>query len=208
MAKCPVCNSDIAEDFGLVTCSSCGSQVMLSIDGESTESPPPPPISADAFAEDQDNQGEHVQPPMAEEISQVLADEVFSEVIEGPSEVVSQNESIASVRPTQRQHPTATTPDMSDVVNFANSEISQGKEGALRYNVFVSGIDTADVRAQVLEALSDARFLWSADDILGQIKNGAVVFRELTAVKSTVLVQRLRPLPVDVKWEQYAIHQN
>ncbi|OFZ12247.1 MAG: hypothetical protein A2Z20_04320 [Bdellovibrionales bacterium RBG_16_40_8] len=100
-----------------------------------------------------------------------------------------------------------TTPDMSDVVDFGNSEISQGNEGLLRFNIYIGGIDTADIRKQVYEIIADARFLWDADKIMTDLHQGELIIKEITAVKSALLVQRLRTISIDIHWEQYAIHQ-
>ena len=71
----------------------------------------------------------------------------------------------------------------------------------------VTGIDTVDVRDAFREALTDRKFVWDTDQIVRSIKNGECTLRDVTATKAHVLISRLRTLPVDIEWEQYAIHQ-
>lgn len=92
---------------------------------------------------------------------------------------------------------------MSDVADFGNSSVSQGREGLLRFNIYIAGIDTSDIRAEVREALDDAKFLWDVDAIIGSVKNGELAIKEITPVKSALLVQKLRTISVEVRWEQY-----
>lgn len=97
--------------------------------------------------------------------------------------------------------------DLSDIAQFGNSESSGGRDGTLRYNLFISGIDTSDVRLAFREALTDRKFLWDTDQILRSLKNGQVRIENVSATKAHVLISRLRNMPVKVRWEQYAVHQ-
>lgn len=187
MASCPVCSAEIKDDFGLVICPSCGSQVLLSIDGVAVS--PSPAVPAPPT--------EIPQPPVTDELSQVPAPPLVSEPLPVDEEPFAE--------PPPR---TNDSPDMRDLAQFANSPVSQGREGFLRFDVYVSGIDTADIREQVKEVLADGKFLWDADKIIGEMRRGEIRIRELTAVKSALLVQRLRTVPVEIRWEQYAIHQS
>lgn len=99
------------------------------------------------------------------------------------------------------------SPDLSDIASFGNSEASGGRDGALRYNVLVSGIDTVDVRDAFREALTDRKFVWDTDEIIRSIKSGVCAIENVSSVKAHILITRLRQLPVEVEWEQYAIHQ-
>lgn len=101
---------------------------------------------------------------------------------------------------------TSDSPDLSDIAKFGNSE-NPARDGSLRYNLFVSGIDTVDVREEFREALTDRKFMWDIDQILKSIRHGEVRIAGVTPVKAYVLISRLRSLPVQVKWEQYAIQQ-
>ena len=99
------------------------------------------------------------------------------------------------------------SPELQDVAQFANSSESGGREGNLKYSIFVSGIDTADVREAFKEALTDKKLLWDLDEILKKIKLGQVKIENVSSTKAYVVVTRLKHLPVKVTWEQHAIHQ-
>jgi hypothetical protein len=109
--------------------------------------------------------------------------------------------------PTFVSAPANASPDLSDLSSFANSAESGAHGGALRYNVLVSGIDTADIRSDFRDLITDKKFVWDADSILKAIRGGSVRVDNLTAVKALLFIQRLRELPVEVQWEQHAIHQ-
>jgi hypothetical protein len=112
-----------------------------------------------------------------------------------------------SKSPSLQTNRPSTTPDMSDIAEFGNSTVSQGREGILRFNLYITGIDTADLRNEIRDALRDDRFLWDTENIISKIKNGELVLNEITPVKSAILLQRLRSISVDIRWEQYAVHQ-
>ena len=98
--------------------------------------------------------------------------------------------------------------DLSDIARFGNSDVTGSRDGSLRYNLLVEGIDTSDVREAFREALTDRKFVWDTDDILRTIQNGAVRIENVVASKAFVLVSRLRALPVRISWEQYAVQSN
>jgi hypothetical protein len=97
--------------------------------------------------------------------------------------------------------------DLSDIAQFGNSETSGSRDGSLRYNLFISGIDTSDVRMAFREALTDRKFLWDTDQILRSLRNGQVRIENVSATKAHVLISRLRSMPVKIRWEQYAVQQ-
>lgn len=99
------------------------------------------------------------------------------------------------------------SPDMSDVARFGNSDVSGGREGPLRYNLFIEGVDTVDVREAFREALTDRKLMWDTDQILRSLRNGRVNIQNIAPTKAYILITRLRGLPVQVRWEQYAISQ-
>lgn len=99
------------------------------------------------------------------------------------------------------------SPDLSDVARFGNSDLSGGRDGALRYTLFIEGIDTADVRAAFREAITDRKFVWDIDTILRSVRNGEVKIQNVAPSKAYILISRLRSLPVKVRWEQYALSQ-
>ena len=104
--------------------------------------------------------------------------------------------------------PRASGQSMKDLADFGNSEGSVAREGAYRFDLTVMGIDSAEIKIEVKEALSDGRFLWDIETMINEMADGILVIKNLSAVKSAIVVQRLKILPVDIKWEQHAIHQS
>lgn len=96
--------------------------------------------------------------------------------------------------------------ELAAIAKFGNSE-NLSRDGNLRYNVFITGIDTIDVREAFREAITDRKFVWDIDQIVKSIRNGEVQIQNITPIKAHILISRLRGLPVQVTWEQYAIHQ-
>ena len=98
--------------------------------------------------------------------------------------------------------------DLSDIARFGNSDSTSSRDGILRYNIIIEGIDTSDVREAFREALTDRKFMWDTDELLRSIHHGEVRIENVVASKAFVLVARLRSLPLKIRWEQYAVHSN
>lgn len=103
--------------------------------------------------------------------------------------------------------PKGGTENLADIARFGNSEASSLRDGPLRYNIFISGIDTADVREAFREAITDRKLVWDIEQILRSVRNGEVRLENVTPPKAHMVLSRLRNLPVQVEWEQYAISQ-
>ena len=94
---------------------------------------------------------------------------------------------------------------MAEVNQFGNSELSSATEGSIKYKVWISGIDDPDLRQEVQEVLQDRRFMWSVEELMASIKSGRLVLSGVNPVKASVLINRLKPVSVHVKWEQYVL---
>ena len=229
---CPQCQANIQEDFGLVHCSSCGAQFLLGVDGVeefsqakndvventfpsiSTGSVSDSAIHSDNFTQvvAQDHE------PMTEVIESVDTDSLETQVLstsadppELPIDTVpplSQNTGVfESEMVALSSSAPETSPDMSDIASFGNGEESQTREGTLRFNLRISGIDTVDIRKLLVEALDDSKLKWDIHTHMQKINNGELLLTDLTAVKSALIIQRLRSISVQLSWEQYSIHQ-
>jgi hypothetical protein len=92
--------------------------------------------------------------------------------------------------------------------DFANSEISQAKDGMLAFTVLISNIDTKEIRESLRSALDDQRFAWNPNDLMSKIsRNGTLAIENVSPVKAVILINRIKRLPVGISWEQYAISQ-
>lgn len=113
----------------------------------------------------------------------------------------------AESSPTSDQSPLSPD-DPLGINEFANSELSQAKDGLLMYRITVSGIDSKEIRESIREAIQDLRFAWDASRIMAGISKGVLRLDQLAPVKASIFVSRIKRLPVKIHWEQYAITQS
>ena len=88
------------------------------------------------------------------------------------------------------------------VRNFGNSDLSQGQDGAVYFDVVISGVDSKKIRDELRDCLTDRRFLWDVDELIKSIRKGELKLQGLSAVKASVILARLKELPVELKWAQ------
>ena len=55
--------------------------------------------------------------------------------------------------------------------------------------------------------MTDARFGWDAAALMAQVSKGRLTIEGLSPIKATVLVNRLKRLPLRIRWEQHAVTQ-
>ena len=106
----------------------------------------------------------------------------------------------------KNQKPSHSLEDMSELASFGNSSNSSSLEGRLRYCLYISGVDTAEIKRDLKDSLMDRRFLWDIDAILSQVQNGELKIDGVSSVKAALIVSRIKNLPVEIRWEQYEIH--
>ena len=92
--------------------------------------------------------------------------------------------------------------DFSDVESYGNATATSNK-GFLRYDLFIEGVDSHEIKTQVFHILEDPRFNWSAKEILQSEKEGVVTIKNLNPVKVMVLLSELSSLSVQLSWKQY-----
>jgi hypothetical protein len=92
-----------------------------------------------------------------------------------------------------------------DVVKYAQSESSNAASGAFYYDVLLEGIDSEDLRVSVREALRDVRFGWKVEDQMGKVRRGTLLLEKLNPVKASIVISRLKSLPLKIKWSQNGI---
>lgn len=199
MAQCPSCQGELPDDFGLIDCSHCAAGLFIEFDGsvrlresEGSLAVPPPLEVQNQSAEPvpQDYETPVIESPVfVMETEEIKEEEVAAEGL--PPMAVAQAPSSDQV--------------LEDLVAFGNSQESTGREGAYFYDLMISGIDSADLREEVKEALTDPLFLWDVEAMIRTMQLGELVLRQVTSVKAALVVQRLTSLPVQVKWVQHAI---
>ena len=86
---------------------------------------------------------------------------------------------------------------------------SKGRIPAVLYgrkqDVVHLDIDSAEIKKQLKEAMTDRRVAWDIDRILAEIKGGVLLIKKINAVKASIVVNRVKNLPVTVHWKQNAI---
>lgn len=87
----------------------------------------------------------------------------------------------------------------SDVESFGNQD---AETNALQFELSLEGIDLSDVRADVLEALSDPRLFLNTSEIAESIQAGKLVIPGLSAARVSLIVTRLQHLDLKFKWRQ------
>ncbi len=96
---------------------------------------------------------------------------------------------------------------MKDLADYGNSQVSSAREGAYSYDLSIKGIDSADLRTAIKEALTDPLFLWDSEALIREARQGELKISKVTAVKAAIIVQRLKGLPVDIKWVQHGLFE-
>lgn len=89
--------------------------------------------------------------------------------------------------------------DFSDVTEFANSN---SNIGPLSYTVIIDGIDSSQLLIQLKDAMTDSRFAWEETNLLAQIVDTRLVLPGLSPTKASVLISRIKYLPLKISWRQ------
>lgn len=92
--------------------------------------------------------------------------------------------------------------DPLGVQRFDRTEASQLVDGPYYYDLTISGLDTAEIKDEVMKALTDKRFQWGAEDIRKKLRNGRLVFKDLNPVKAVLIVIKLQHIDVEIEWTQ------
>ncbi len=210
MANCPKCKAELLQDFGLVTCSSCGHVSILDIMGEVQESRhEEPPVSHEPHVNEMIPEAPviHAEPPPLDSAPEAAAHDPN---FENPflNFDLNSNPEFSQIETNPQAETQESSQEQSmNLSEYANSEFSQAKEGAFVYTVSISDIDSKEIREFLREAINDSRFGWDVQDIMAQVKLGELVLKNISPVKASILINRIKRLPVKIRWEQYAITQ-
>jgi len=199
MANCPSCSQNIKIDdssYGtLFTCPHCQSVFFVGWDGQ--------PETALNSAEPSTNyfpENTTYTPPEGESIAPQAMDFISPVSSFVPEE--NSHQDFLAQEPVHDSNNSGTFPakeNFADVVEFANAVEDKG---LITYDLTISGIDLSHLHQQIIDALTDSKFNWRVEDILAQIQNGTLVLQSLSPAKTVVLVQRLKFLPLEIRWRQ------
>jgi hypothetical protein len=238
--QCPKCGTALKDDYGMVTCPSCGTIVFVDMDGIAHIGTDAPSAGSEGAQEEVHEQGSTTDDlgsgfaPLADYVTPIMSpapvgDESSAEVesvaesvdagVESPAAESSMAEfNMAELNMDSLlgySEPTGETPlpdlgpgdDPLGISQYANSEISSAKDGPFLFRILLSGIDTKEIREALREAMEDSRFGWDSVQLMSRISKGNLVIDRVSPVKASILVNRIKRLPLGIRWEQYAITQ-
>lgn len=218
--KCPKCSTELRDDYGMVTCPSCGAIVFVDMEGVAHVA------GDDGGGGEPSSSTEPLVTTAPGELIDIGMPEIFpmepmpmEPLVPEPGDAVPAPESEASevdmnaflgyAGPESTASSAAVSQndpnDPLGISAYANSEISSAKDGPLVVTLIISGIDAKDLRDEIRQALQDSRFGWDAAVLMSSIKGGVLRIDRVSPVKATIVVNRLKHLSVRIRWEQNAI---
>lgn len=102
----------------------------------------------------------------------------------------------------QIQTETATAEDfLSEMQLLGDMASEKFKESNYFFDIEIKGIDSKDVRDEILDHLFDSRLGLKENNLDKKIKNGFLILNDVSAIKTHVIVQRLSHLPCEISWK-------
>ncbi len=99
--------------------------------------------------------------------------------------------------PVPRETPSAV---FQDVVDFGNVDQPASGHGALVYDLKIQGVDTLEIRDEVSLCLTDSRLQLDVTALMKQIQKGVLQIKQINPVKASVILTRMRHLPLKISW--------
>jgi len=189
--QCPKCGAEIDLDFGIITCPQCSTVLSVELDGQISQvdaNAPPQPSEAPAGSSSLD-MPEGIEPDLSLLETPIEPDDGAIEVEEATRVVEENTLTIAPDRPF-----------VKEMTDFANKELSSGP---LTYSILIEGIDLADTRTAVLEALSDRKFDWDSETLRKKIRLGGLRLEGLSTAQAVMVIRRLQGIAVRISWRQH-----
>ncbi len=192
MAICPSCQAQIkigSEFFGgLFTCPECLAIYFIGFDGspESRQQQESQPFSESIILPDDSN----------------LPETAFETQPDPQIDSVPYSNPIQDYVARDQLEETSSSPIFSplqDVIDFAHNEESTSLAS---FNVQIRGLDVNENLQALKDILSDSKLQLNFDQLKKKIKNGILKLEKLSPAQAAVLSFRLRPLPIEMKWEQ------
>ncbi len=98
--------------------------------------------------------------------------------------------------------------EMSDISEFSNSTQSSLQDGYIKYKIYLGGLEDSEIKKMVFDELSDKKLLLGAHDLLQSIgHDGQLCIDSLSAIKASIIINRLKSLGVKIAWDQYDIRK-
>ncbi len=97
---------------------------------------------------------------------------------------------------------TKQVPPLQEIVDFANSSQATAREGVLFYDIRISKIDDGEIKKLVKECLEDSKLRVDLAKSFSTLKNGTITIAKVNAVKASIIISRLKELPIELSWIQ------
>lgn len=192
---CPQCQTALKDDYGMITCPGCGAIVFVDMDGGAN-------VAGDSPASPAASDGDA---PVAAESPSDFSPLGF-DLPGSPESSSTEVGASGPVASSEVANPSEIDPnDPLGLSAYANSEISGAKDGPMVVTLVISGIDTKDIRDEIRQVLKDSRFGWDVVQVMSRIRGGELRIEAISPVKATVVINRIKSLPVQIRWEQNAI---
>lgn len=203
--QCPKCSTPLNEDdYGMVTCPNCASVLFVDMEGNASAEMTLAGSTTEPVATSEPNSKMFGLPPLASATESPIPENPVENFMESFDIDSSQEESVQNeTDQSERAHIDPSDP--LGISAYANSEVSSGKDGPFVLTVFVSGIDTKDLREDIRKAIQDSRFGWDDRALMSGIHNGILKIENINPIKASIVINRLKSLPVQIRWEQNAI---
>ena len=98
--------------------------------------------------------------------------------------------------------PSEPDPAPVDVTNYANSETSSLEDGEFLYDVWISRIDSKDLKDALKYVLIDEKLKLNHHEYMKAIKDGEVMIPNLNPIKAKRIVEQLQYFSLDISWKQ------
>jgi hypothetical protein len=219
LAICPSCQNqiDIGSEFfgGLFTCPLCRSVYFIGFDGipesaanQEPKVPEPPPIIPENLPQMPEENFPNLMPidnlnyqPEPEANDQSYQVPPIEDYLATTTEEADQQvDPLVTYKPpaVDEAAPPVFSP-LQDVVDFANSE---GAATLAAYSVEIKKLDSQVVIQDFMDVMTDSKLQINFEELKSQIIGGTLKLDKLTAAQAAVIAFRLRPLNIEMKWEQ------
>lgn len=143
-----------------------------------------------AYGEGEEPQAEQAMVPMESETPMAAEPEI---------DPYDFNQALGQPPPQPMQPMTSDSSDFSDVADFGNANASAGP---LSYVIVIDGIESSHLLKQLKEAMTDSRFGWDVQALIGGMAGGRLILTGLSPAKASVLINRIKYLPFKISWRQ------
>jgi hypothetical protein len=219
LAKCPVCQNEVQASFGMILCPNCETPLFFDFDGN--------PQVGDAVSDPPSAEVESVQnleinfadeePAIGREVSErqeILNEEFDNSFKEEIQDIVYEPMPVNEIVEDDQSFDlnvglTGFSRDVQSVVGEGKADLNLDDDrtqtiGQFLYDIQIVGIDGSKLRNELYEELKDPRWGWVAIELMEAINMGSLQIRGVNAVKASLLINRLKALPLDIKWKQNA----